>query len=150
MPQLVRRLVSQVERCRVAVEGFARPVHHLRPQGLRLWQLDVGKEDGGLDACDERRVLGDTQSPLDNAVGLRALRVGEVLLDAILTPIPISRSWTLTYTCVLGDTRSHLGNAIELRALRVGGFLLDVILTSIPKSRRWTLIYTCASPATLL
>ena len=67
MPHLVRRLVTRVRR-RGAVEGFARPMNGFGPEGLRWWQFDVGKEDGGLDASGNRRVLDDTESSFGNGV----------------------------------------------------------------------------------
>ena len=35
----------------------AQPVHSLRPEGLRWWQVDVWKADGDLDASGNIRVF---------------------------------------------------------------------------------------------
>ena len=68
MSYLVHRLVARVRCRRGAVEGFARPMNGLSPEGLRWRQFDVRKEDGGLDASGKSRVLDDTESSLGNAV----------------------------------------------------------------------------------
>ena len=76
--------VARVTCHRSAVQGFARPVYCLSPEGLRWWQFDLGKEDGGLDASGKCRVLRYTESSLGNAVQLRTRCVSEFLFDAIL------------------------------------------------------------------
>ena len=40
----------------------------LSPEGLRWWQYDARKEDGGLDPSGKCRVLDDAESSLGNAV----------------------------------------------------------------------------------
>ena len=68
MPHLVRRLVALVRRRHGAFEGLAHPMNGFSPEGLRWWQFDVGKEDEGLDASGQSRVLDYAESFLGNAV----------------------------------------------------------------------------------
>ena len=62
----MRPLIARVRCRRGAVEGFARPMNCLSPEGLRWWQYDVRKEDEGLNPSGKNRVLDD--AAVGNAV----------------------------------------------------------------------------------
>ena len=79
------RLVPRVRGGRGVIQDAISPVPRFRPQGFSRRQLNVGKDDGRLDARGESRVLmiPSALSTTDSVL-VRAVGVGEFLLDAML------------------------------------------------------------------
>ena len=81
----MRLLVPRVCSSCGVIQGVTSPVYRFSPQGFSRRQLNVGKDDGRLDARGESRVLmiPSALSTTDSVL-VRAVGVGEFLLDAML------------------------------------------------------------------